>query len=78
MARILNLLIVILEFISYSKIHKDRRFLKGFIFYTQISNFLTLISSFMLVIFGQKDYVEVFRLMTGLPISGLFFRRCSL
>ncbi|SDB62765.1 triacylglycerol lipase [Butyrivibrio sp. INlla16] len=73
MARILNLLIVILEFISYSKILKDRRFLKGFIFYTQISNFLTLISSFMLVIFGQKDYVEVFRLMTVTMMCMTFF-----
>nr|WP_297708156.1 hypothetical protein [uncultured Butyrivibrio sp.] len=50
MARIFNLIVVILELISYSKSLKDRHFLKGFVFYTQISNFLTLISALSLVI----------------------------
>ena len=48
MARIFNLIVVILELISYSKSLKDRQFLKDFVFYTQISNFLTLISSLAL------------------------------
>lgn len=73
MARIFNLIIVILELVSYSKSLKNRQFLKGFVFYTQISNFLTLISSLLLVIFGQLYYVEVFRLMTVTMMCMTFF-----
>lgn len=73
MARILNLIVVILELISYFKSIKNRQFLKGFVFYTQISNFLTLISALMLVFFGQRYYVEVFRLMTVTMMCMTFF-----
>lgn len=62
MARILNLVIVIFEFIAFSRVLKRHHSpVKGLIFYTQISNLLTLISSLLLVIFGQKVFVEVFR-----------------
>ncbi len=61
MARVLNLLIVILEIIAFSKCIKWYRIKKSFVFYTQISNLFTLISSVLLVIFGGRDFVEVMR-----------------
>ncbi|MCR5272045.1 MAG: hypothetical protein K6E13_03575, partial [Lachnospiraceae bacterium] len=62
MARILNLLIVIFELIAFKKSLKARgSVLKNFVFYTQISNFLTLISSVLLVILGQRNFVEILR-----------------
>ena len=73
MAGILNLLIVIMEMIAYSKVIKAKRLREGFIYYTQISNFLTLISSLLLVIFGQKKFVEVFRLLSVSMLVMTFF-----
>ncbi len=61
MARVFNLMIVILEIIAFSKSIKWHGLKKNFIFYTQISNFLTFIASLLLVIFGQKSTIEVLR-----------------
>ncbi|MCR4904242.1 MAG: hypothetical protein K6A23_15395 [Butyrivibrio sp.] len=74
MARILNLFIVILELISFRIVSKRDGFkLKNFAFYTQISNFLTLFSSFLLVFFGQTDFVEVMRFLTVSMLVMTFF-----
>ncbi|MCR4587922.1 MAG: hypothetical protein K5682_05890, partial [Lachnospiraceae bacterium] len=61
MARILNLIIVILELFAFGKVYKRRELKSGFIYYTQISNLLTFCSSLLLVIFGQIRWIEGFR-----------------
>ncbi len=73
MARILNLIIVILELVAFWKVHKQRSLRGGMVFYTQISNIFTFISSLMLVIFGQKFPVEVFRFMSVSMLAMTFF-----
>ncbi len=64
MARVLNLLIVILEVIGFSKSFKWHGFKKNFIYYTQISNLVTLVSSLLLVLFGTTTSVEVLRFLS--------------
>ena len=73
MARLLNLIIVIFELIAFAKVHKNRGILKGFIYYTQISNILTLFSSALLVILGQRYFVEVARLLSVSMLVMTFF-----
>ncbi|MBP5250518.1 MAG: hypothetical protein J6Z46_11010, partial [Lachnospiraceae bacterium] len=64
MARILNLLIVILESVALAKGRKKETQDKSFVRYGFIAQLLTLISSLLLVIFGQKAFVEVLRLVS--------------
>ena len=64
MARILNLLIVILEVAAFSKVRKSLSLKKSIVYYTQLSNAITLISSLLLVILGQKHFVEVLRFLS--------------
>ena len=59
MARIVNLIIVIAELISLIITIKKKD--RTLIYYTQLSNLVCLISSLVLVIFGQKDWVSVIR-----------------
>lgn len=74
MARILNLIIVILELIAFRKSFKANGFkAENFAFYTQISNCLTLVSSLLLVILGQKPYVEIFRMVSVTMLIMTFF-----
>ncbi len=61
MARILNLIIVIMELIAFFKGRKEQRFLKSLVYYTHLSNLLTFISSLLLVILGQTSFIEIFR-----------------
>lgn len=62
MARIINLIIVISEIITLiiTLKKKDRKI----VYYTQISNFVCLISSLLLVIFGQKQWGIVLRYLS--------------
>ena len=77
MARVLNLVIVILEIIAFSKARKNISFKKSLVYYTQLSNTITLISSLLLVIFGQKHYVEVLRfLSTGMFVMTFLVTVC--
>ncbi len=73
MARILNFLIVIMELLAISKCIKERGFKNNFIFYTQISNLLALISSCLLVLFGQKYLIEVLRFLAESMLIMTFF-----
>lgn len=73
MARLLNLVIVILEFIAFSKARKRTGFKKSLIYYTQLSNAATLISSLLLVILGQKHFVEVLRFLSNAMLVMTFF-----
>ncbi|MCR5311032.1 MAG: hypothetical protein K6E32_06420 [Lachnospiraceae bacterium] len=73
MARLLNLIIVIFELVAFAKVHKNRGIRKGFIYYTQISNILTFFSSALLVILGQRYFVEVFRLLSVSMLVMTFF-----
>ncbi len=73
MARILNLIIVILEIIAFSKSLKWHGVRKSFIFYTQISNLLTFIAAFSLVILGPKEQVEVLRYLSVCMLVMTFF-----
>lgn len=61
MARVLNAIIVILELIGMYKVLKGRKFTQLLIYYTQLSNLLTLFASTLFVIFGPKQIVEVVR-----------------
>ena len=73
MARILNLIIVILELIAFAKTRKSRKLKDCMIYYTQISNMLTLASSLLLVILGQRYFVEVFRYLSVSMLIMTFF-----
>lgn len=61
MARIFNLIIVILELIGLYLSLKGRPFKQLLIYYTQLSNLLTLFSATLFVIFGPKEFVEIVR-----------------
>ena len=61
MARIFNLIIVILELIGLYLSLKGRSFKQLLIYYTQLSNLLTLFSATLFVIFGPKEFVEIVR-----------------
>ena len=79
MARILNLLIVILEVAAFSKVRKSLSLKKSIVYYTQLSNAITLISSLLLVILGQKHFVEVLRfLSTGMLVMTFCVTACVL
>lgn len=79
MARLLNLVIVIFEIIAFSKSFKWHGIKKNFVFYTQISNLLALISSLLLVIAGQKDFIEVIRYVsTSMLIMTFLVTACVL
>ncbi|MCR4788940.1 MAG: hypothetical protein K5888_10155 [Lachnospiraceae bacterium] len=73
MARILNLVIVILELIAFRIVRKNRSLVKGLIFYTQLSNIMALISSLLLVIFGQRHFVGILRLLSVSMLTMTFF-----
>ncbi len=73
MARIINLLIIIFELIALSKSLKRQTIKESLVFYTQISNFITLVSSVLFVIFGQKNYVEVIRFLGVCMLIMTFF-----
>ena len=63
MARVLNFFIIIFELIAFSKSLKRQTLRQSFKFYTQISNFIALLSSILLVVFGQRDFVDALRLL---------------
>ena len=73
MARILNLIVIILELIAFSKIRRRGGLKRGVVYYTQISNYFTLASSVLLVIFGQKAFVEVLRFLSVSMLAMTFF-----
>lgn len=73
MARILNLAVAILELIAFARVRKNRKLKESLIFYTQISNLLTLISSVLVVIFGQRHFIEVFRFLSVSMLVMTFF-----
>lgn len=64
MARVLNLIIVIFEIIAFAICIKQRGIKKNFIYYTQISNVITLISSLLFVLLGGRTFVEVTRFLS--------------
>ncbi len=64
MARILNFVIVILGVIGFFKSIRRSGFKKNFIYYTQISNLITIVSSVFLVLFGTTTSVEVIRFLS--------------
>nr|MCR5054603.1 hypothetical protein [Lachnospiraceae bacterium] len=79
MARILNLIIVILELIAVFKTPKEENVLKSFVYYTRISNLIAFISSLLLVFLGQKPFIEVLRyLSTSMLVMTFFVTACIL
>ncbi len=64
MARILNLIIVILGVIGLSIVLRKAPLRKTLIFYTQLSNLLNLITSALLVILGERNWVMVLRYLS--------------
>ena len=80
MARLLNLAIVILEIIAFAKVRKRGGGLKkGLTFYTIISNLIACAASLLLVIFGQRAFVEVARFTaTGMLAMTFFVTACIL
>ena len=61
MARVTNLIIIILEIIAFSKSLKGRDIKKSFVYYTQLSNLIALIASILLVAMGGKPFAMVLR-----------------
>lgn len=80
MARLLNLIIVILEIIAFAKVSKRGGGIKkGLTFYTIISNLIACAASVLLVIFGQRAVVEVLRFTaTGMLAMTFFVTACIL
>jgi triacylglycerol esterase/lipase EstA (alpha/beta hydrolase family) len=79
MATILNLILILLELIALVKVRKRGPIRKTLIYYTQLSNLLALCTSLLLVIFGQKPFVEVGRfLATVMLCLTLFVTVCIL
>lgn len=79
MARVLNLLIVIFEIIAFKKSLSGSSIKKNFVYYTQISNLIALISSVLLVIFGTGGFVSVLRFLgTGMLGMTFFVTACIL
>ncbi len=72
MARILNLIILILELRTITKDSKGFK-VNNYVYYTQISNTIAAFSSLLLVIFGQKYFVEVMRLFSTSMLTMTFF-----
>ncbi len=73
MARILNLIIIVLEIVGLRRALKDRSVKQLFLYYTQLSNLLTLVASLLLVIFGIKGWVEVLRYLSVSMLVMTFF-----
>ncbi|MCR5503269.1 MAG: hypothetical protein K6F53_09685 [Lachnospiraceae bacterium] len=73
MARLINLILIILELVAFGKVRKNRSLKEGLIYYTQLSNLMTLVSSFLLVIFGLKYPVEVLRFLSVSMLVMTFF-----
>ena len=72
MARIIALLIVIFELIAIGGSYKKRG-IGIFTYYTQLSNMVCLISSLLLLIFGQKYPVSVIRYLSVCMLVMTFF-----
>jgi len=64
MVRIVNLVIIVLELISLAMMRKAISIKKSLIFYTQLSNLMTLFASILVVVFGSKDWVMVLRYLS--------------
>ncbi len=64
MVRIINIVIILLELISLSMMRKAISVKKSLIFYTQLSNLMTLIASILLVVFGSRNWVIVLRYLS--------------
>lgn len=73
MSRILNLIVVILEIVAFIKLHRSKSIKKSFVYYTWISNALTLCSSLMLVVLGKRPFVEVLRLTSASMLALTLF-----
>jgi hypothetical protein len=73
MARILNLLLIIFEVIAFSKSLKRQTIRQSLKYYTQLSNCIALISSILLVVLGQRGFVEVLRLLASSMLIMTFF-----
>lgn len=63
MARILNLIVLTLELRGLSLSISDRKW-KILVFYTQISNLITALSSLLVVLLGQPAWVTVLRYLS--------------
>lgn len=72
-ARVINLLIVILELVAFSIVRKNRSLKDGFIFYTQISNMVTFMASLLFVILGQNTLMAVCRYLAASMLAMTFF-----
>ncbi len=64
MTRIIHLIIVLLELRAFSISLTRRGIKKNFVYYTQISNLITLISSLLFVILGEPYFVVVLRYLS--------------
>ncbi len=75
---ILNIIIIILEIRALTLCFPERK-LKMLIFYTQISNMITTVSSVMLLIAGQQDFVTPVRYLgTCMMVMTFFVTVCVL
>ena len=71
MAIILNFILVICEVIAFIITFRKKK-QHFYLYYTQISNFICLISSLCLLIFGQKGWVSVMRYLSTTMLTITF------
>lgn len=72
MARILNLILLVLE-LRTLRIRKNGVHFKDYVYYTKISNSITAITALLMIIFGQTPWVEVLRLLSTSMLCVTFF-----
>ena len=71
-ARILCLIVLLLE-IRGSSISLPGRFWKSLVFYTQLSNLVTAVSTLLLLVFGQPYWITVLRYISTCMLVMTFF-----
>lgn len=72
-ARIFNLILLPLEVRALSLCLQGRRWQALLVFYTQLSNLLTVIASLLLVLFGQSAWVSALRYTSVCMLLMTFF-----
>ena len=78
LARAINLIVIVLEIRSIP-LSSDVTKLRSLVFYTRLSNIVTLVSSLLLVIFGQPEAVTIARyLSTCMMVMTFFVTTCVL
>lgn len=75
MARIISLIVLIIEIVALTGNMRKRKW-DTFMYYTQLSNMMCAVSSLALVVFGQKEAVGVLRYVSVCMLTMTVFVTC--